>query len=216
MVKHFLVVAGNIAAGKTTLTQSISERLGWEPFLESVAQNPYLADFYRDMQRWSFHSQIFFLSRRLVHHRQLLERPNSVVQDRSVYEDAEIFARNLFLQNKMTERDYLVYYDLYQSIVSVLRPPDLVIYLKASVPSLLERIKLRGRDFELDMDPEYLSQLNHLYDEWISRFALCPVLTVPTDSLNFATNVDHLNLVINKIMEKLQGKEIVEFPPILV
>jgi deoxyadenosine/deoxycytidine kinase len=148
-----------------------------------------------------------------VHHRQLLERPNSVVQDRSVYEDAEIFARNLFLQGKMTERDYMVYHDLYQAIVSVLRPPDLVIYLKASVPSLLDRIKMRGRDFELDMDPDYLRQLNDLYDEWIERFTLCPVLTVPTDSLNFATNPDHLKLVINRILEKLHGKEIVQFPP---
>lgn len=213
MVKHFLVIAGNIAAGKTTLTESISERLGWEPFLESVTQNPYLSDFYHDMPRWSFHSQIFFLSRRLVHHRQLLERPNSVVQDRSVYEDAEIFARNLFLQNKMSERDYLVYKDLYEAIVSVLRPPDLVIYLRASVSSLRERIALRGRDFEMGMDPDYLSQLNTLYEEWIAEFTLCPVLTVPTDSLNFATNLDHLDLVIDKILEKLHGKEIVEFPP---
>ena len=212
-MKHFVVIAGNIAAGKTTLTTLLCRQLGWEPFLESVADNPYLADFYQDMRRWSFHSQIFFLSRRLVHHRQLLERPNSVVQDRSVYEDAEIFAHNLFLQSKMSERDYRVYRELYEALVSILPPPDLVIYLRASVPQLQARIIQRGRDFEQEIDPAYLSQLDRLYEEWISNFVHCPVLTVPTDSLNFAQNAAHLDLVISKITEKLQGQEVVEFPP---
>lgn len=211
-MKHFVVIAGNIAAGKTTLTQLLSQQLGWEPFLESVAENPYLADFYGDMQRWSFHSQIFFLSRRLAHHRQLLERPNSVVQDRSVYEDAEIFAYNLFLQGNMSERDYGVYRQLYESVISILPPPDLVIYLRASAGQLLSRIAQRGRDFEQGIDPVYLGQLNSLYERWIARFTHCPVLTIPTDSLNFAQNEEHLALVINKITDKLQGKEIVVLP----
>jgi len=211
-MKHFVVIAGNIAAGKTTLTQLLSHQLGWEPFLESVAENPYLADFYRDMQRWSFHSQIFFLSRRLAHHRQLLERPNSVVQDRSVYEDAEIFAHNLFLQGNMSERDYRVYRELYEAVISILPPPDLVIYLRASVGELLTRIVKRGREFEQGMDPAYLEQLNVLYERWIARFAHCPVLTIPTDSLNFAHNEEHLDLVIHRITDKLQGKEVVELP----
>jgi deoxyadenosine/deoxycytidine kinase len=211
-MKHFVVVAGNIAAGKTTLTQRISERLGWEPFLESVAENPYLADFYRDMTRWSFHSQIFFLSRRLFHHRQLLIRPESVVQDRSVYEDAEIFARNLFLQDKMTERDYQVYRDLYEAVVAVLPPPDLVVYLNTTVPTLESRIARRGRDFEQNMEPGYLVQLNTLYEEWIDHFALCPVLTVPTDSVDFAHNPDHLTLVINVMMDRLRGRQVISFP----
>ncbi len=211
-MKRFVVIAGNIAAGKTTLTEFLSERLGWEPFLESVADNPYLADFYRDMRRWSFHSQIFFLSRRLAHHRQLLARPYSVVQDRSVYEDAEIFARNLHLQGKMASRDYHVYRELYEAIISILPPPDLVIFLRASVSELQLRIARRGREFEQDMDPDYLAQLNALYDQWITSFSLCPVLTVPTDSLNFARNQDHLDQVITKITDKLQGKETVEFP----
>jgi deoxyadenosine/deoxycytidine kinase len=211
-MKHFVVIAGNIAAGKTTLTQQLSQQLGWEPFLESVAENPYLADFYLDMHRWSFHSQIFFLSRRLAHHRQLLERPNSVVQDRSVYEDAEIFAYNLFLQEKMSERDYRVYRELYDAIISLLPPPDLVIYLRGSVAELQARIVQRGRDFEQQIDPAYLEQLNILYEEWIASFSHCPVLTVPTDSLNFAQNTEHLDLVISKIKDKLQGQEVVEFP----
>ncbi len=210
-MKHFVVIAGNIAAGKTTLTQLLSQQLDWEPFLESVADNPYLGDFYQDMHRWSFHSQIFFLSRRLVHHRQLLARPNSVVQDRSVYEDAEIFARNLALQDSMSQRDYGVYRELYEAIVSILPPPDLVIYLKASVPSLLYRIGQRGRDFEQNINPGYLTQLNRLYEDWISSFTLCPLLTVPTDTLNYAQNPAHLELVIGKILEKLHGKQVVEF-----
>jgi deoxyadenosine/deoxycytidine kinase len=210
-MKHFVVIAGNIAAGKTTLTQLLSQELGWEPFLESVAENPYLADFYADMQRWSFHSQIFFLSRRLVHHRQLLERPNSVVQDRSVYEDAEIFARNLALQGKMTERDYRVYRSLYEAVISIMPPPDLVIYLRASVETLQSRIEARGRHFEQNIDPHYLLQLNSLYEDWITNFGLCPILTVPSDSLNFH-DPDHLGLVVDRILDKLYGREVVEFP----
>jgi deoxyadenosine/deoxycytidine kinase len=210
-MKHFVVIAGNIAAGKTTLTQLLSQELGWEPFLESVAENPYLADFYADMRRWSFHSQIFFLSRRLVHHRQLLERPNSVIQDRSVYEDAEIFARNLARQGKMTERDYGVYRSLYDAIISILPPPDLVIYLRASVETLQDRIARRGRDFEQNIDPGYLQQLNALYEDWIGSFGLCPILTVPSDTLNFH-DPDHLGLVVDRILNKLYGREIVEFP----
>lgn len=211
-MKHFVVIAGNIAAGKTTLTGLLSREQNWEPFLESVAENPYLADFYGDMRRWSFHSQIFFLSRRLLHHRQLLERPNSVVQDRSVYEDAEIFARNLHLQGEMVERDYRVYRDLFEAIISILPPPDLVIYLRTSVPTLMQRIRQRGRDFERGISADYLEQLNRLYEDWISDFSLCPILTVPTDSLNFADNPDHLRFVISKITDKLQGKEVVEIP----
>jgi len=210
-MKHFVVIAGNIAAGKTTLTQLLSRELDWEPFLESVAENPYLADFYADMRRWSFHSQIFFLSRRLIHHRQLLTRPNSVVQDRSVYEDAEVFARNLAQQGKMSERDYRVYQDLYEAIISILPPPDLVIYLRASVETLQDRIASRGRHFEQNIDVGYLQQLNILYEDWINSFALCPVLTVPSDSLNFH-NPDHLGLVVDRILDKLHGREVVKFP----
>jgi len=208
-MKHFVAIAGNIGVGKSTLTKLLSDELGWEPFYEAVDENPYLADFYKDMRKWSFHSQIFFLSRRLRHHYQLLERSNSVVQDRSVYEDAEIFARNLYLHDCMEERDYRCYRELYEVLTMVLPPPDLVVYLKASVPILMHRIALRGREFEQAIAPEYVGQLNELYEEWIGRFSLCPVLTVPSDELDFVKYNEHLDLIARRVMEKLQGKEAV-------
>jgi len=210
-MKRFVAIAGNIGVGKSTLTTLLSERLHWEPFFEAVNDNPYLADFYQDMQRWSFHSQIYFLSRRLRHHWQLLQRAGSVVQDRTVYEDAEIFARNLYRQGLMTERDYRSYRELYEVVTTVLPPPDLIVYLRASVPTLQKRIRLRGRPYEQDISATYLGQLNELYEEWISGFSLCPVLSVPSDDLDFVLNSDHLELITNKVLEKLQGREEIMF-----
>lgn len=209
--KRFVAIAGNVGVGKSTLTALLCQRLGWAPFPEAVDDNPYLADFYADMRRWSFHSQIFFLSRRLRHHRQLLDHPTSVVQDRSVYEDAEIFALNLYNQGHMEDRDYHSYRELYEVLTSFLPPPDLVVYLRASVDTLLGRIRRRGRDYEQDISPTYLEQLNRLYEGWIERFDLCPVLTVPADNLNFVDNGLHLDLIIDKVQEKLSGKEVVVF-----
>ncbi len=203
MKKHFIAIAGNVGVGKSTLTSMLAQKLGWEPFYEAVGDNPYLADFYKDMQRWSFHSQIFFLSRRLRHHYQLLHSPGSVVQDRSVYEDAEIFACNLRRQGTMNERDYRSYRELYEVLVLFLPPPDLVVYLKASVPTLLARIARRGRDFERDISPAYLQQLNELYDSWIEDFTLCPVLTIPADDLDFVRVNGHLDLISGQIFDKL-------------
>ena len=210
-MKKFIAIAGNIGVGKSTLTALLSERLGWEAFYEAVDDNPYLADFYKDMRQWSFHSQIFFLSRRLRHHRQILDRPGTVVQDRSVYEDAEIFAENLYRQGHMTERDYRTYRELYEAMTLFLPPPDLVVYLRASGPTLMQRIRMRGRDFERDVSPEYLEQLNQLYEQWIERFSLCPVLTVPSDNLDFVKYNSHMELIAAKIVEKLAGKEVVVF-----
>ena len=209
--KRFVAIAGNVGVGKSTLTQLLSQQLGWVPFPEAVDDNPYLADFYEDMRRWSFHSQIFFLSRRLRHHRQLLDHPTSVVQDRSVYEDAEIFAHNLYRQGHMDARDYRSYRELYDVLTLFLPPPDLVVYLRASVDTLLCRIKRRGREYERDISPEYLAQLNQLYERWIEGFDLCPVLTVPADTLDFVDNPQHLDLVISKVQDKLSGKEVVIF-----
>lgn len=210
-MKKFVAVAGNIGVGKSTLVALLSERLQWEPFFEPVGENPYLADFYRDMRQWAFHSQIFFLTRRLRSHRQLLDHPTSAIQDRSVYEDAEVFATNLYRQGLIGDRDFQAYRELYQVLVEFLPPPDLVIYLRAPVPTLLKRVHSRGRDYEKLISAEYLEQLNQLYEEWVGRFALCPILTVPADNLNYVSNVRHLDLIAMKIQEKLMGKEEVVF-----
>jgi deoxyadenosine/deoxycytidine kinase len=210
-MKHFVAIAGNIGVGKSTLTGLLAQQLEWEPFYEAVEDNPYLADFYQDMRQWSFHSQIFFLSRRLRHHRALLDHPNSVVQDRSVYEDAEVFARNLYGQGNMGERDYKSYRELYEVLTMFLPSPDLVVYLRASVPTLQRRIAQRGREFEREISPDYLAQLNELYEEWTASFRLCPVLTVPADDLDFVQNHAHLDLITSKILDKLHGKEVVVF-----
>lgn len=210
-MKHFVAIAGNIGVGKSTLTGLLSRRFGWEPFPEPVDANPYLADFYGDMRRWSFQSQIFFLSRRLRHHRLLLDRPHSVIQDRSVYEDAEIFARNLYLQGDMDERDYRCYGELYQVLTMILPPPDLVVYLRASVPTLQHRIAMRGREYERSIAPEYLERLNTLYEAWTASFTLCPLLVVPADRLDFVQDGGHLELIATKIEDKLRGDQLVLF-----
>lgn len=212
-MKKFVAVAGNIGVGKSTLVAMLSKRLDWQPFYEPVAENPYLADFYRDMRAWAFHSQIFFLTHRLRAHRQLLDHPTSAIQDRSVYEDAEVFACNLYHQKLINERDYASYRELYLVLTEFLPPPDLVIYLRASVPTLLERIKHRGRDYERRITATYLNQLNLLYEDWISRFSLCPVLTVPAGDLNYVSNSKHMDLIVSKVEEKLMGKEEVVFNP---
>lgn len=206
-MKRFIAIAGNVGVGKSSLTGLLAERLGWEPFFEAVDENPYLADFYSDMRKWSFHSQIYFLSRRLRHHRQLLDHPKSVVQDRSVYEDAEVFARNLYLQGDMDERDYRSYRELYDVLTSFLPPPDLVVFLRASVPTLLKRIAMRGRHYEKRISHGYLERLNQLYEQWVTGFRLCSVLTIPSDELDFVTNDTHLTLIKDKILERLQGRE---------
>ncbi|MFN2274100.1 MAG: deoxynucleoside kinase [Anaerolineales bacterium] len=210
-VKHFIAVAGNIGVGKSTLVDLLAQRLEWAPFYEPVGENPYLADFYADMTAWSFQSQIFFLTRRLLAHRQLLDHPTSAIQDRSVYEDAEIFAHNLYIQGHMAERDYQTYRDLYQVLTRFLPPPDLVIYLRASVDTLRRRIEQRGREYERQIQTEYLQRLNDLYDAWIENFKLCPILAVPADDLDYVAHGSHLDLIVEKVNEKLAGKEEVVF-----
>jgi len=205
MSKYFIALAGNIGVGKSTLTGLLSREMGWQAFYEAVDDNPYLADFYRDMRAWGFHSQIFFLSRRLRHHCQLSRQPGSVVQDRTVYEDAEVFARNLYRQGYLGERDYACYRELYETVRDLVPPPTLLVYLRASVETLLERIARRGRDFERRISPEYLRQLNALYEEWIAGFSLCPVLIIPADELDFAHEGEHLRWVIARIRDKLRA-----------
>ena len=210
-MEKFIAVAGNIGVGKSTLVKLLSEVLGWTPFYEPVTENPYLTDFYADMQTWAFHSQVYFLMRRLHIHRQLMKMNGSVIQDRSVYEDAEIFAHNLHRQNAISDRDYATYRELYQVLVEFLPPPDLVLYLRASVPTLLERISKRGRDYEKTISPEYLADLNTLYENWIEHFALCPILTIPCDNLDYVAKPRHLELIVDKVKEILIGKAEVRF-----
>lgn len=212
-MNRFIAVAGNIGVGKSTLVELLCQHLGWTPFFEPVTQNPYLSDFYKNMLAWGFHSQVFFLTHRLKIHHQVVQFNGSAIQDRSIYEDAEIFAKNLFLQGTLNDRDFDTYQNLYHILTEFLPPPDLVIYLRASIDTLIHRINMRGRDYEKSIAPEYLTQLNQLYEGWISSFTLCPVLTVPADDLDYVAHPIHLNLIVNKVQEKLTGKEEVIFSP---
>jgi deoxyadenosine/deoxycytidine kinase len=195
--KQFIAIAGNIGVGKSTLTRLLSEAMGWEPFYEAAAENPYLADFYADMQRWSFHSQVFYLGKRLEHHRQLVDHPGSVVQDRTVYEDAEIFARNLYEQGQMSDRDYDAYRRLYRAVASFLPPPDLIVYLRAGVPTLFGHILKRGNDYERGIAPAYLAHLNRLYEAWIGDWTACPIITIDMDRLDFLQKPRDLDTIID-------------------
>ena len=212
-MKKIINIAGNIGVGKSSLVHLLSQRLGWQPFYEPVINNPYLADFYKDMPTWSFHSQIYFLSHRLSIYHDLANCTSSVILDRSLYEDAEIFAQNLYLQGNMSQRDHETYNTLYQTLLKFLPTPDLVVYLHASVPTLIQRIKMRNRDYERNISDKYLAQLNEAYELWIANFNLCPVLTVPSDNLDFVAHSRHMDLITRKIKEKIAGKEEVVFSP---
>ena len=182
----FVAVAGNIGAGKSSLTRLLASRFGWEPYFESVDDNPYLADFYADMKRWSFHLQMYFLANRFRNHKVMTESGRSVIQDRSIYEDAEIFARNLYEMGNMDQRDYSNYAALFHVMMDYLKPPDLMIYLRTSVETLVEQIARRGRSFEKGIEKSYLELLNKHYEDWISRYSIGPVLVVESDRLDFA------------------------------
>lgn len=212
-MKKFISVAGNIGAGKSSLVRLLSQRMSWQPFYEPVANNPYLTDFYADMRTWAFQSQVYFLTHRLRVYRELADCQESVILDRSLYEDAEIFARGLAMQGYMEARDYETYDALYQTLLRFLPSPDLVIYLRASVPTLLARIQKRARDYERAISREYLEMLNSAYENWIANFTLCPVLTVPSDNLDFVSSPRHMDLVTSKVQEKIAGKEEVVFLP---
>jgi deoxyadenosine/deoxycytidine kinase len=203
-MKRYLVLAGNIGAGKSTLVELLCRRLGWTPYFEPVAENPYLKDFYADMERWAFHSQAYFLMHRARSHRELSLEAGSVVQDRSLYEDAEVFAKNLYRQGQLTDRDYQVYREMYGVFTSLLPSPDLVVYLRASVPTLKRRIAQRARTFEQTIPDAYLEGLNVLYEEWIGGFALAPVLTVEADQTDVLDRSEDLDAVVERIEEALK------------
>ncbi len=199
----FVAIAGNIGAGKTTLTRLLSEKLGWRAYYEKVIDNPYLSDFYDDMNRWSFHLQIFFLSHRFKSQKEISDWPNSCIQDRSIYEDVEIFATTLYKNRNMSKVDFENYSELFSIMVTYLRKPDLIIYLETPVDQLVERILKRGRDYERTIDPNYLKQLNDAYDQWINRAEKSgfKVLRINTTNKNFEENNDDLTSVINFIKD---------------
>jgi deoxyadenosine/deoxycytidine kinase len=211
MVKRMVVVAGNIGAGKTSLTERLGERLGWQTAFESVSDNPYLPDFYADMHTWSFHLQVFFLGHRAQQYLALAGSPQSAILDRSIYEDAYIFARALHHMSNLSERDYFAYRNVFDLVISRLPPPDLLIYLRAPVACIYERIQRRGRAIETGITPEYLALLESFYDDWMDTFDICPVLTIRTDDLDFVHKSGHLDIVVQRIQEKLAGREEVVF-----
>ena len=199
----FIGLAGNIGVGKTTFTTQMAERNGWKPFYESVSDNPYLSDFYGDMKRWSFNLQIYFLHKRFESHLNMSRSNGGVIQDRTIYEDVEIFARNLHEMGNLSDRDWDNYLGLFVTMTSFLIKPDLIVYLRASTDTLLSRIHSRGRDYEQSIDPEYLHSLNIAYDKWINSVADCPVLTIETDGFNIFDNAEQLLVIEKRILERI-------------
>lgn len=211
MKKRLVVVAGNIGAGKTSLTERIGARLGWVTAFESVSDNPYLSDFYADMRSWSFHLQVFFLGHRAQQYLDLANMAESAILDRSIYEDAYIFARALHHLSNLNERDYASYRRVFDLLVRQLPAPDLLIYLKCPVPVLVERIRNRGREMESGITADYLSLLETYYEDWLQAFDVCPVLTIHTDDLDFVHKKPHLDIVVERIQDRLTGKEDIIF-----
>ncbi len=210
MTKKLVVVAGNIGTGKTSLTERIGARLGWMTGFESVSDNPYLPDFYADMKNWSFHLQIYFLGHRAKQYLDLANESRSTILDRSIYEDAYIFARALHHLDNLSERDYLAYRRLFELVVHSLPAPNLLIYLKAPVEVLMQRIRKRARGMETGITAEYLTLLNSFYDDWLQSFDLCPVLTIRTDDLDYVNQPRALEMVTQRITDKLAGTEVME------
>ena len=202
--KH-VAISGNIGAGKTALTKVLGEYYGWETVFEQVDENPYLADFYNDMRRWSFNLQVFFLSKRFEQLQRIEEGDTSVVQDRSIYEDAHIFARNLYEMGHMSARDYDNYTDLFTIMTSYLQPPSLLIYLRASVPTLVDHIQDRGREFESTIRIDYLERLQGHYEEWVANYERGPKLIIDVDELDFVGEEEDRRTVLNQIESRLFG-----------
>lgn len=197
-LKH-IAVCGNIGSGKTTLTEKLAKHYGWNPLYESVDNNPYLRDFYQDMTKWAFHVQIYFLNSRFRQVNEIHDNPQPTIQDRTIYEDAYIFANNLYQSGHISERDYRSYLDIFHSMITFVKPPDLLIYLKASVPKLVRQIEKRGRDFEYSIRLDYLRQLNKQYENWITNYSDGKLLTINVDELDFVENVDDFSFIVNKI-----------------
>lgn len=200
-----IAVAGNIGAGKTSLVELLCKHYDWEPSYEAVEDNPYLNDFYEDMQRWSFNLQVYFLNSRFQQCLTINQSKKSILQDRTIYEDCYIFADNLHDMGLMTTRDYDNYVALFESVKSFIKPPDLLIYLKASVPTLVNQIQKRGRDYESGIRLDYLQRLNEKYENWIGNYKEGKLLTVHVDKLNFVDNPEDLGIIVNNIEKEIHG-----------
>tara|TARA_B100001741_G_scaffold226138_1_gene187864 strand:+ start:218 stop:832 length:615 start_codon:yes stop_codon:yes gene_type:complete len=200
-----IAVAGNIGVGKTTLTGLLAKNFNWEPHYESVDNNPYLDDFYTDMQRWAFNLQVYFLNSRFGQLKEFQESGKNIIQDRTIYEDAHIFAPNLHSMGLMTSRDFDNYSSLFKLMSSFVKPPDLLIYLRASVPTLVKQIQSRGRDYESSIRIDYLTRLNERYEAWISEYTSGKLLIIDTDDLDFSKNQEDLGFVVDKVNAELHG-----------
>lgn len=203
--QFFLGIAGNIGSGKSSLTTKLAKQYNFMPFFESVEDNPYLSDFYKDMNRWSFHLQVYFLSSRFHQQNKLDKMNKSIIMDRTIYEDAEIFAKNLNVINMLDDRDYKNYLALYEEMTSFLKVPDLLIYLRASVPTLVRQIQLRGREYESSISIEYLNRLNELYESWITNYDKGPKLIIETDDLDFVNHEEDFGKVLKMVDGRLFG-----------
>tara|TARA_R110001583_G_scaffold86860_1_gene226717 strand:- start:53591 stop:54205 length:615 start_codon:yes stop_codon:yes gene_type:complete len=200
-----VAIAGNIGAGKTTLTKLLAKHYKWDPHFESVDENPYLDDFYGEMERWSFNLQVFFLNSRFRQVLEIRESGRSIIQDRTIYEDARIFAPNLHAMGLMPNRDFKNYESLFELMERLVTPPDLLIYLRASIPTLVGQIHKRGRDYENSISIDYLSRLNERYEAWITKYTKGKLLIVDVDNLNFVDNQEDLGSIIDKIDAQING-----------
>jgi deoxyadenosine/deoxycytidine kinase len=200
-----IAVAGNIGSGKTTLTRLLAKHYDWEPHYEALEDNPYISDFYEDMHRWSFNLQIYFLNSRFNSIQRMSQSHSSVIQDRTIYEDAYIFAPNLHSMGLMSTRDFDTYQSLFSSVKSMLRPPDLLVYLRASIPALVNQIQKRGRDYEDSIRLDYLKRLNERYEAWISTYKEGKLLIIEVDDIDFEANPEDLGMIISKIDSEIHG-----------
>jgi deoxyadenosine/deoxycytidine kinase len=200
-----IAIVGNIGAGKTTLTEMLAKNYGWEPLYEAVDNNPYLEDFYNEMKRWSFNLQIYFLNSRYRQIVDIQKHGRNIIQDRTIYEDAYIFAENLHDMGLMTSRDYENYQSMFDNITEYIKPPDLLVYLKASVPTLVNNIQRRGREYEIGIRIDYLSKLNEKYDKWINGYKLGKLLVLDKDNLDFANNTEDMASIVEKIEREING-----------
>jgi deoxyadenosine/deoxycytidine kinase len=204
LLKH-IAISGNIGSGKTTLAEKLSKHYGWTPLYESVEHNPYLRDFYQDMTRWAFHLQIYFLNSRFRQINEIRANAKTTIQDRTIYEDAYIFAKNLHTSAHISDRDYQSYLDIFNSMIEFVQPPDLLIYLKADIPKLVRQIQKRGRDFENAMRLDYLKNLNEHYEDWIGSYTKGKLLVVDVNELDFVKNVDDFAFIVNKVDYELNN-----------